>query len=238
MNNVVPLNEAISLHQTKKDLTSEEYESHLSSIKSMPCSDIEKLQEQNDRLIKFLEGAHYAHDKYRSELLQLKETVSDLSLDLEDERVESRLLRDKLFSVSAGPEGIKSDGNISRPVDITTRLEQRNQQLMIRLQESEKKHAASREELILSKHQMLKQIKDLKAALSTKESPVIHKQSEASFEAWKQVSVEMPVKSGIYLLSDGIHQCVGYFNSDLGEFAKTTYFSIPTHWMARPNLPS
>ena len=138
MNNVVPLNEAISLHQAKKDLTSEEYESHLSSIKSMPCSDIEKLQEQNDRLIKFLEGTHYTHDKYRSELLQLKETVSDLSLDLEDERVESKLLRDKLFSASIAPDEFKVTENRAQSADKITKLEQNNQELMVRLQESEK----------------------------------------------------------------------------------------------------
>ena len=85
---------------------------------------------------------------------------------------------------------------------------------------------------------MLKQIKELKAELSSKENKSNDEPLQGSFGVWEEVNIELPKKSGIYLLTDGTHQCVGYFNSDHGEFAKTTYFSIPTHWMARPNLPS
>jgi hypothetical protein len=169
MNNVVLLGKSANLYNSKKDLTSEKYKLHLSSIKSMDTSQYDDLREQNDNLIKFLEGIHYTHDKYRSELLQLKEIVSDLSLDLEDERIESKQLREKLFSAA--------------------------------------------------------------------EKSVIDENSQVIQCAWNNVSKELPKTSGIYLLTDGIHQCVGYFNSDHGEFAKTTYFSMPSHWMSRPDLP-
>jgi hypothetical protein len=165
MNNVVLLNESVNLDDIKKDLTSEEYTQHLSSIQSMNTTTLNELREQNENLIKLLETTHYAHDKYRSELILLKENVSDLQLDLEDEGIESKQLREKLFSVSGGVDSLTSIG------------------------------------------------------------------------VWQEVSKERPKASGIYLLTDGIHQCVGYFNFDLGKFAKTTYFSTPSHWMARPSLP-
>jgi hypothetical protein len=165
MNKVVLLNESVNLDDIKKDLTSEEYAQHLSSIQSMNTATLNELREQNDNLIKLLETTHYAHDKYRSELIQLKEIVSDLQLDLEDECIESKQLREKLFSVSSGVDSLASTG------------------------------------------------------------------------VWQEVSKIRPKSSGIYLLTDGIHQCVGYFNFDLGKFAKTTYFSTPSHWMARPSLP-
>jgi predicted nuclease with TOPRIM domain len=165
MNNVVLLSESVNLDDIKKDLTSEEYTQHLSSIQSMNTATLNELREQNENLIKLLETTHYAHDKYRSELIQLEEVVSDLQLDLEDERIESKQLREKLFSVSGGVDSL------------------------------------------------------------------------TSIDVWQEVSKERPKASGIYLLTDGIHQCVGYFNFDLGKFAKTTYFSTPSHWMARPSLP-
>jgi hypothetical protein len=228
MNNVVLWNENISLYQAKKDLTLKEYKLYLSSIKSMDASELDDLREKNDNLIRFLEGTHLAHDQYRTELIQLKEIVADLELDLEDERTESKRLREKLFSVEEAPEKLNGYDNEIKFAADTARLEEINQQLMIRLQRSEKKHTVSRELLIISKKKMLKQIRDLKFELGNKENSATN---------WTKSGEELPEKSGIYLLTDGIHQCVGYFNFDNAEFAKTTYFSIPTHWMARPNLP-
>lgn len=180
MNNVVLLSESVNLYNTKKDLTSEEYELHLSSMKSMDASTLEDLREQNDSLIKLLERTHYAHDKYRSELLLLKENVSDLQLDLADERIESQQLREKLFSVSEASEEL---------------------------------------------------ITGVNSRAKSEEGP------QVSIGTWEEVVNELPNKSGIYILTDGLHQCVGYFNFDLGEFSKTTYFETPSHWMARPSLP-
>lgn len=237
MNNVVLLNESISLYQAKKDLTAKEYKLYLSSIKSMDATGVDELREQNDNLIKFLEGTHFAHDKYRTELIQLREAVEDLELDLDDERTESKQLREKLFSVSEAPEELKRYDNSIRSTDGATKLEEVNQQLMIRLQSSEKKHAISREQLTTSKQEMLKQITDLKFELSNKEIVASDQGTQGSYSSWTRSGEELPEKSGIYLLTDGIHQCVGYFNFDNAEFAKTTYFTIPTHWMARPNLP-
>jgi septin family protein len=237
MNNVVVLNESANLYSRKKDLTSEEYKSNISSVKSMDTSDIDDLREQNDNLIKFLEGTHYAHDKYRTELTQLKENISDLQLDLDDERIESKQLREKLFSASETPESLKETTNEARPVSTTAKLEEANQQLMIRLLASEKKHAETRQKMAISKQEMLRQIQELKLKLGSKNKLSASDQSEVSAYSWEKVSMKLPSKSGIYLLTDGINQCVGYFNFEHGEFAKNTYFSIPTHWMTRPDLP-
>jgi hypothetical protein len=100
MSNIVHLNEAISLNGSQDSLTPEEYKSQLSSIAAVETSDVYALQEQNANLIRLLENTHYMHEKNWTELLQLREQVADLRLDLEDERDESNLLREKLFSTS------------------------------------------------------------------------------------------------------------------------------------------
>jgi hypothetical protein len=223
MNNVVPLNEILSLYQSKKDLSAEEYDRHLSAIKSANTTSINELQDQNDNLIKLLENTHYTHEKHHSELLQLRETVSDLRLDVEDERIDNKQLREKLSSVSKAPESLSTSENIIRSVNATAKLEEANHQLLIRLQESEKKHATARSALILAKQEILKQFDK--------------QHFQTAQNTWQDVSSSMPKESGIYLLTDGIQQCVGYFNQNQAEFAKTTYFSMPTHWMARPDMP-
>ena len=223
MNNVVTLNESVRRYQSKKDLSPEEYKLHLLAIKSADAVTISELQEQNDNLIKFLENTHYAHDKYHSELIQLKETVSDLELDIEDERIENNQLREKLSSLLEKPEILKASVNTTKLANTTPKLEILNQQLMARLQDAEKKHAAAREKLAVVNQKMLKHLKK--------------SQTQITPSIWQSVAAGLPKESGIYLLTDGIQQCVGYFNCQQAEFAKTTYFSMPTHWMARPNLP-
>lgn len=223
MNNVVPLNESISLYQSKTDLSPEEHEHSLSAIKSANTSSINDLQDQNDNLIKLLENTHYTHDKYRSELFQLREVVSDLKLDVEDERIDNKQLREKLSSLSETSDLLNTSENIIRSVNASAKLEQRNQQLMIRLQDAEKKHAASRAELITTKQKLQIHVGEQKP--------------QTAQNTWQKVSSGMPKRSGMYLLTDGIQQCVGYFNAQQADFSKTTYFSMPTHWMARPDLP-
>lgn len=219
----MPLNESISLYQSKTDLSSEEYEHHLLAIKSANTSSTNDLQDQNDNLIKLLENTHYTHDKYRSELIQLREVVSDLKLDVEDERIDNKQLREKLSSLSEVSDSLTASENIFRSVNATAKLEQRNQQLMMRLQDAEKKHAASRAELIATKKEIQIQAGE--------------QQPQTSQNTWQKVSSGMPKISGMYLLTDGVQQCVGYFNAQQAGFSKTTYFSMPTHWMARPDLP-
>lgn len=63
------------------------------------------------------------------------------------------------------------------------------------------------------------------------------KQSVAG-STWQSVSSVLPKESGVYLLTDGKRQCVGYFNAQASEFAATTLFKTPTHWMPQPAVPA
>ncbi|MCP5334950.1 MAG: hypothetical protein H7A08_04570 [Oceanospirillaceae bacterium] len=63
------------------------------------------------------------------------------------------------------------------------------------------------------------------------------KQSVAG-STWQSVNSVLPKESGVYLLTDGKRQCVGYFNAQASEFAATTLFKTPTHWMPQPAVPA
>lgn len=54
---------------------------------------------------------------------------------------------------------------------------------------------------------------------------------------WNPVANTLPEQSGVYLLTDGNRQCVGYFNSQAQSFSSTTLFESPSHWMKQPELP-
>lgn len=57
-------------------------------------------------------------------------------------------------------------------------------------------------------------------------------------QIWHEAQYHMPKESGIYLLTNGIRQCVGYYNSEAKRFSSTTFFNQPTHWMPQPKLPA
>lgn len=59
-----------------------------------------------------------------------------------------------------------------------------------------------------------------------------------SGSTWQSVNTSLPKESGVYLLTDGKRQCVGYFNAQAAEFAATTLFKTPTHWMPQPAVPA
>lgn len=63
------------------------------------------------------------------------------------------------------------------------------------------------------------------------------KQSVAG-STWQSVNTSLPKESGVYLLTDGKRQCVGYFNAQSAEFAATTLFKTPSHWMPQPAVPA
>jgi DNA repair exonuclease SbcCD ATPase subunit len=58
-----------------------------------------------------------------------------------------------------------------------------------------------------------------------------------SGSTWQSVNTALPKESGVYLLTDGKRQCVGYFNAQAAEFAATTLFKTPSHWMPQPAVP-
>lgn len=236
MSNIVRLNEAISLEGPQDNLTPEEYKSQLSSIASVETSDVYALQEQNANLIKLLENTHYMHEKNWTELLQVREQVADLRLDLEDERDESNLLREKLFATSKNSTSEELEGHRVRHVSAVSKRDELNKQLEIRLLDAEKKYAHARVIWAEDKEKLLNQIEGLKADRSRVES-AITKERQSDSCGWKKVAQALPEKSGIYLLTDGSRQCVGYFNANLEQFSSTTYFSVPSHWMERPPLP-
>lgn len=236
MSNIVHLNEAISLDGSQDNLTPEAYKSQLSSIASVETSDVHTLQEQNANLIKLLENTHYMHEKNWTELLQVREQVADLRLDLEDERNESNLLREKLFSTSKNSTSEELQGHRVRHVSEVSKRDEQNKQLSTRLLEAERKFAHARAIWAENKEKLMNQIEGLKADRSRIESAIGKEQNSDSF-GWKKVAQALPEKSGIYLLTDGSRQCVGYFNAKLGHFSSTTYFSAPSHWMERPQLP-
>lgn len=236
MSNIVHLNEAISLNGSQDSLTPEEYKSQLSSIAAVETSDVYALQEQNANLIKLLENTHYMHEKNWTELLQLREQVADLRLDLEDERDESNLLREKLFSTSKNSTSGELESHRVRHVSAVSKRDEQNKQLEIRLLDAEKKYAHARVIWAEDKEKLLNQIEGLKADRSRVES-AIAKERQSDSCGWKKVAQALPEKSGIYLLTDGSRQCVGYFNANLEQFSSTTYFSVPSHWMERPPLP-
>jgi len=236
MSNIVHINEAISLDGSQDNLTPEEYKSQLSSIAALETSDVYALREQNTNLIKLLENTHYMHEKNWTELLQLREQVGDLKLDLEDERNESNLLREKLFATSDNSAIDVSESHLVRHVSEVSKRDEQNKQLLARLLEAEKKYAHARTIWAENKEKLLHQIEALKADRSRAESAIGKERQSVSF-AWKKVAQTLPEKSGIYLLTDGSRQCVGYFNANLEQFSSTTYFSVPSHWMERPKLP-
>lgn len=235
MSNIVHLNETISLNGSQDNLTPEEYKSQLSSIASLDTADIDALREQNVNLIKLLENTHYMHEKNWTELLQVREQVGDLMLDLEDERNESNLLREKLFATSDNSETEELESHRVRHVSEVTKRDEHNKQLTARLFDAEKKYSKARVIWAENKEKLLNQIEELKVDRSRVVSGDGAGQSVDS--GWKKVAQELPRKSGIYLLTDGIRQCVGYFNCNLEQFSSTTYFSMPSHWMERPELP-
>lgn len=55
---------------------------------------------------------------------------------------------------------------------------------------------------------------------------------------WVDIRHDMPKKSGIYLLTNGMRQCIGFYNDNTECFSSTSFFNKPTHWMTLPNLPS
>ncbi len=236
MSNIVHINESINLYGSQDNLTPEEYKSQLASIKSLDSADIDLLREQNTNLTKLLENTHYMHEKNWTELLQAREVVSDLRLDLEDEKIESELLREKLFATSDNAEENFPKEIKVRAVSEFSKLTGKNQELIARLLETEEKYSKARADWLSDKEKMLKQISKLKNDVNKKKSsPELQSQSISS--GWKLVAQELPEESGIYLLTDGLLQCVGYFNCSQKRFSSTTYFSMPTHWMERPRLP-
>jgi len=236
MSNIIHLNETISLDGSQDNLTPEEYKSQLSSIELLDTPDVYALREQNANLIKLLENTHYMHEKNWTELLQLREQVGDLKLDLEDERNESNLLREKLFATSDHPVTEASESHRVRHVSEVSKRDEQNKQLMARLVVAEKEYSKARVIWGENKEKLLNQIEKLKAE-SSRAVSVVGAEQQSVNSGWKKVAQALPEKSGIYLLTDGIRQCVGYFNSNLEQFSSTTYFSVPSHWMERPKLP-
>lgn len=58
-----------------------------------------------------------------------------------------------------------------------------------------------------------------------------------STHAWLNIEYHIPKESGIFLLTNGLRQCIGFYNNESKSFSSTSFFNQPTHWMPLPNLP-
>jgi hypothetical protein len=62
--------------------------------------------------------------------------------------------------------------------------------------------------------------------------------SADSSHAWLNIEYHMPKESGIFLLTNGLRQCMGFYNNETKSFSSTSFFNKPTHWMPLPSLPN
>jgi hypothetical protein len=154
--------------------------------------------------------------KKQSKMLSLLMTrYKKLLKDFSESEYKARLLKIELnelkdaYATQSGLDSQAEDGSIiSSTIADQLRSLQNNQDFLIRQQKQEKKI--------------------LDEVLS----------STGTSNTWLSIQNHMPKESGIYLLTNGVRQCVGFYNNEEKRFSPTSFFNQPTHWMPQPKLPN